>query len=304
MRTAAASGWPGEQVGPFLGFLVAEGGLSPNTVQAYRRDLVRFARYCQGRGLVRAEQVTAADMQGYARSLSRERLATTTVARHLVTARMFFRFHVLTSQLRENVCALLEMPKAWQRLPGVLNRVRAAELVEGADPARRLYRRDRALLELLYATGMRAAEAAGLQRGDVNFQAGFSRVFGKGGRERIVPVHAGALRALQEYLEQLRPGLVGEGRCEAVFVSRTGRALSRIEVWRIVRRAARRAGLAGRVTPHTLRHCFGSHLLQGGADLRSVQEMLGHADVATTQIYTHVDQEHLRSVHRKYHPRP
>ena len=320
----AASGektWPANQVRPFLDYLTAECGLALNTIRAYRHDLQRFVAFCQTRGLADPKNVSAGNLQQYARTLAKgqlqhvagahrrpgrspiTKLSTTSVARHLVSVRMFFRFHVLGGEISRDVSTLLEMPKPWQRLPQVLNRRHTVELIEAVDPADGLHLRDRALLELLYATGMRASEAAGLEENDINSQVGFVRVFGKGGRERVIPVHTGALHALREYLDVLKPTLIGERRVIRVFVSRTGRPLSRIEVWRIVRRAALRAGLTGKITPHTLRHCFGSHLLQSGADLRSVQEMLGHASVATTQIYTHVDHEHLRAMHRRYHPR-
>ncbi|MBN1846533.1 MAG: site-specific tyrosine recombinase XerD [Sedimentisphaerales bacterium] len=296
--------WPFSQIPLFLDYLVCECGLSANTIQAYGRDLERFGAYCHHRQLNDPQKLTADHLQGYARDLSRKSLASSTVARHLVTLRMFLRFHVLSGLLLKDFFSLLEAPKTWRRLPGVLSRERTNRLIEAVDPDGAYRLRDRALLELLYATGMRAAEAAELRCQDVNFQVGYLRCIGKGRKERIIPVHDEALRLLQEYLEQLRPQLLGEKSCPQVFVSRTGRPLSRIEIWRIVRKAALAAGLQGKVTPHTLRHCFGSHLLQGGADLRSVQEMLGHADVTTTQIYTHVDQEHLRRIHKQFHPRP
>jgi len=304
MKAKAENQWPFVQIKPFLNYLVSECGLSTNTIMAYGRDLDRFGQFCQQEHVTDAISLTPVDVQGFARHLSKESLASSSIARHLVTLRMFLRFHLLSGLTQTDMISMLEMPKTWRRLPQVLSRGRTSELIEAVARESHYYLRDRALLELLYATGMRASEAADLKLKDVNFQIGYLRCIGKGRKERIIPVHEQALQLLKEYLQQLRPKLLGEKQCEHVFISRTGRTLSRIEIWRIVRKAAVTAGMKGKVTPHTLRHCFGTHLLQGGADLRSVQEMLGHADVATTQIYTHVDQEHLRNIHKKYHPRP
>lgn len=303
MDQAVTTSWPISQIEPFLNYLIVEGGLSDNTILAYRRDLKRFTYHCRENGLTQPGQIDPLSMQSYAKYLSQENLATASIARHLVTARMFLRYHRLIGLVDKDICVSMETPKTWQLLPRVLGREQTMDLINAADPEHPLYLRDRALLELLYATGLRASEAANLSLEDINFQIGYLRCLGKGNKERIVPVHQVALDIISQYQGQLRPELVGDKQCSQLFVSRTGRRLSRIEVWRIVRKAALRAGMSGKVTPHTLRHCFGTHLLQGGADLRSVQEMLGHADVTTTQIYTHVDQDHLRAIHKKYHPR-
>ncbi len=296
--------WPFSQIGSFVNYLVAECGLAENTILAYRRDLVRFGGYCQTVSLNDVQKVTPKDLQDYAHSLFSAKLASSSIARHMVAVKMFLRFHQLSGLLKEDLCSVLESPKLWKRLPNVLSRQRTVELITAQDEEDPLYLRNRTLLELLYATGMRASEIAGIELKDINFQIGYIRCFGKGNKERIIPVHKLAQELLIRYLQELRPVLLGDKTHNTVFLSRTGQPLSRIEVWRIVKRSARTAGLIGKISPHTLRHCFGSHLLQGGADLRSVQEMLGHADVTTTQIYTHVDQEHLRSIHKKYHPRP
>ena len=302
MTAPPESHWPATQIKPFLDYLTVECGLADNTIQAYRRDLSQFTLFCRDHHHTDVRKIDPVVMQGFARFLSGRRLASASVARNLVAVRMFLRYHVLFGMVERDVCSILETPKIWQRLPKVLSRQQTVDLITALDAEEPMYPRDRALLEMLYATGMRASEIAALRLGDVNFQIAYLRCFGKGSKERIIPVHKLALDILREYVQTLRNDLVGEKNIDRVFVSRTGRGLSRIEVWRIVRRAARRAGLSGRVSPHTLRHCFGSHLLQGGADLRIVQELLGHADVTTTQIYTHVDQDHLRNVHKKYHP--
>jgi len=312
--------WPLTQIKPYLDYLHIECGLADNTVVAYRSDLQRFAGYCLDNDLTDPHAIDPPALQNYLRYLFHQQLASTSIARHLVAVRMFLRYHVLFGLLDKDICSVTQTPKTWQRLPKVINPKQTIDLITAADPEDPLYLRDRALMEMLYATGMRASEVAGLNIEDVNFQIGYLRCFGKGHKERIIPVHKTALDFLQQYLQQLRPQLAGQEKdgqetnlrktslkpkiVSNVFISRTGRPLSRIEVWRIVRKVAIRAGMTSKITPHTLRHCFGSHLLQGGADLRSVQEMLGHANVTTTQIYTHVDQDRLRSVHKKYHPRP
>lgn len=305
MAEAKISSWPITQIKPFLDYLLIECGLADNTILAYRRDLRRFSLFCLDNHLTDPQMVDPLSIQRFARFLANEQLASNSIARHLVAVRMFMRYHTLFGIVDRDICNVLETPRTWQRLPKVLNKQQTIDLITAVDPEDAFFLRDRALLELLYATGMRASEIAGLRIEDVNFQIEYLRCFGKGNKERIIPVHETALSMLREYLEKLRPKLIGEKRVvDSVFISRTARPLSRIEVWRIVRKAAVRAGLPKNVSPHTLRHCFGSHLLAGGADLRSVQEMLGHADVTTTQIYTHVDQQHLRNIHKKYHPRP
>jgi len=296
--------WPLCQVTPFLDYLYLECGLAQNTILAYRRDLTRFDNYCQSKRLTKPQSVTPLLLQNFARFLFDAKLATSSIARHLSAVKMFLRFHLLTGLVGDDLCAVLESPKTWQRIPRVLSLDQTLNLITALDPQAPMFFRDRALLELLYATGMRASEVADLPVRDINFQVQYLRCLGKGRKERIIPVHQIALQAVETYLQDLRPKLAGDKNPSQLFLSRTGRPLDRTEVWRIVRRAARTAGMTGAISPHTLRHCFGSHLLQGGADLRSVQEMLGHADVATTQIYTHVDQQHLRNIHKQFHPRP
>ncbi len=304
MAQRADSPWYHAQIQPFLDYLRAECGLASNTAAAYGRDLKRFSAFCAEHRFKDPDSLTPIRFQQFARRLSEAKLASSSVARHLSAVKMFFRFLVLIGQAKRDRSALVESPKTWQRLPKVLPREKTVDLITAVDPNSQLALRDRALMELLYATGMRAAEVAGIKIGDVNFQIGYLRCLGKGEKERVIPIHRTALDACEVYMQELRPDLLREKKSDILFLSRTGRALSRIEVWRIVRRCAVQAGLKGHITPHTLRHCFGSHLLAGGADLRAVQELLGHADVATTQIYTHVDSDRLRSAHRQFHPRP
>jgi len=303
MISPATSPWPASKITPFLDYLITECGLAANTIAAYKRDLARWTKFCLNTQITDPNQLTPPLLQKYAIFLAQQKLATPSIARHLVSLKMFLRYHLLVGLTQHDVCSVLETPKIWQRLPSILSQKHTFDLIEAVNPQNPLYLRNRALLELLYATGIRASEAAHLDLRDLNLQIGYVRCLGKGQKERVIPIHKTALKVLQEYLEVLRPQLVKEKPAPNLFLSRTGRTLSRIEIWRIVKKAAQLAGLTGRVTPHTLRHCFGSHLLQGGVDLRVLQDMLGHADVTTTQIYTHVDYKRLREVHKKYHPR-
>jgi len=220
---------------------------------------------------------------------------------------MLLRFAKLTGLAEEDFTAILEGPKLWQKLPTICSKNQVVSIINAPLAGEPFYLRDKAMLELLYATGMRASELAGLKTSDLNLDIGYLRCLGKGNRERIIPLGKAAIAATVEYLTDLRPKLVRPKAgfsADFLLLSRTGRPLGRIEIWRLVKKYAIRAGMPRNLTVHTLRHCFATHLLAGGADLRSVQEMLGHVDIATTQIYTHVDQERLRSIHKKFHPRP
>jgi integrase/recombinase XerD len=217
---------------------------------------------------------------------------------------MFLRFAKLMGLVDNDLTATLEGPKLWQRLPIICSKQQVVNLLNAPSPKEPFYLRDKAMLELLYATGVRASELTGLKTTDLNLDIGYLRCIGKGNRERIIPIGKAAITAIVEYLAKLRPKLAKPFSSDFLLLSRTGRPMSRIEIWRLVKKYAIRAGMPRNLTVHTLRHCFATHLLTGGADLRSVQEMLGHVDIATTQIYTHVDQERLRRIHKKFHPRP
>jgi integrase/recombinase XerD len=217
---------------------------------------------------------------------------------------MLLRFGILTGVLQDDFISMLESPKQWKRLPAVANKEMVVKMLNSPCDDDPYCLRDRAILEMLYATGARASEVAGMTIGSVNLKVGYVRVFGKGNKERIVPVSKAAIKATNKYLEDMRAGLAKDHSGDKLFLSRTGRGMDRIDVWRIVKKYSARAGMPKNMTVHTLRHCFASHLLSGGADLRSVQEMLGHVDISTTQIYTHVDLERLRSIHKQFHPRP
>jgi len=294
----------GQNARNFLGYLTIEAGLSENTVLAYGRDLRGFLEHCNSNNIKTLSRIRPAIIQDYLRVLTKEQKGESSIKRVLVAVRMFLRYCKLIGLIDDDFTAILESPKIWQRLPVICSRQQVANLLDAPDPGEPFYLRDKAMLELLYATGMRASELAGLRIADLNLDIGYLRCLGKGNRERVVPVGSIAIEATSEYLAKLRPGLAKPFSDNFLLLSRTGRPMSRIEVWRLVKKYAARAGMPGKLTAHTLRHCFATHLLTGGADLRSVQEMLGHVDIATTQIYTHVDQERLREIHRNFHPRP
>ena len=290
----------------FRHYLRSERGMSDNTVQAYGRDLDRFARWAAAVRFADYTAPTLKDLARYLAFLHDEQLAAPSVARHLVALKMFYRFLRLEERADAAAVDLLGSPKLWQRIPQVLSPEAVDELLRAPQPGDRFFLRDRALLETLYATGCRASEVVGLKVADVYLDAGFCKCFGKGSKQRVVPLGRPAVAALRAYLDQ-RPGSAGRERLEEVsehvFTTKSGRPLTRIHLWAVVKKYARRAGLPAGVSPHTLRHSFATHLLAGGADLRTVQEMLGHASIKTTQHYTHVDRDRLRAIHRKFHPR-
>jgi integrase/recombinase XerD len=293
----------GQNVKNFLSYLTVEAGLSGNTILAYGRDLKSFLEHCKSNNIKHLSQIRPAIIQDYLKILTKAQKGEGSIKRALVAIRMFLRYAKLMGLIEDDFTAILESPKIWQRLPSICSKQQVVNLLNTPDPGEPLYLRDKAMLELLYATGIRASELAGLRIPDLNLDIGYLRCFGKGNRERVVPVGKVAVEATIEYLSGLRPKLTKPFSDNFLLLSRTGRPMSRIEVWRLVKKYAMRAGMPRNLTAHTLRHCFATHLLTGGADLRSVQEMLGHVDIATTQIYTHVDQERLREIHRKFHPR-
>ena len=294
----------GRLVRDFLSYLTVEGGLSDNTIQGYGRDLRDFLEFCKSCKVSEMKQITPALIQKYMIILAKASRAEASAKRALVAIRMFLRFGKLNGLIKDDFTGILEGPKLWQRLPIVCSKKQVVDLLEAPSPKEKYYLRDKAMLELLYATGVRASEVAGLKIADLNLDVGYLRCIGKGNKERVIPLGKVAAAATVEYLKDMRPKLAKSFSGDFLLLSRTGRPMGRIEIWRLIKRYAARAGMPKTLTVHTLRHCFATHLLAGGADLRSVQEMLGHVDISTTQIYTHVDQERLREIHRKYHPRP
>jgi integrase/recombinase XerD len=295
----------GQNVKDFLDYLVVEGGLSDNTILAYGRDLKSFLQYCKSCNIHDLHQIDPVLIRSYQRALTQNRAGEGSIKRSLVAIKMLLRFAKLTNLVEDDMGCAIEGPKIWQKLPIVCNKQQVINLLNAPDRREPFYLRDKAMLELLYATGVRAGELAGLKISDLNLDIGYLRCLGKGSKERVIPLGKVAIAAIAEYLKMPdgRPKLAKPGSSDFLLLSRTGRALSRIEIWRLVKKYAIRADMPRNLTVHTLRHCFATHLLAGGADMRSVQEMLGHVDIATTQIYTHVDQERLRSIHKKFHPR-
>ena len=294
----------GQEVKNFLNYLTVEAGLSENTILAYGRDLKSFLEHCKSNNIKHLTQIKPAIIQDYLRIITQDQKGESSIKRALVAIRMFLRYAKLMGLVEDDFTAILESPKIWQRLPSICSKQQVVNLLNAPSPDEPFYLRDKAMLELLYATGIRASELAGLRIPDLKLDIAYLRCLGKGNRERVVPIGKVAIEATVEYLAKLRPGLAKPFSDNFLLLSRTGRPMSRIEVWRLVKKYAMRAGMPRNLTAHTLRHCFATHLLEGGADLRSIQEMLGHVDIATTQIYTHVDQERLKEIHRKFHPRP
>jgi integrase/recombinase XerD len=287
----------------FRDYLQFERGVSPRTLDAYGRDLQRLVEYAQRRSIDDVAALTSAQLREFVYELKDRGLQATSIRRTLSAIRTYFAFLLAEEHVTTDPTEQVDMPKAWRRLPGVLSREDVESILEAPEINDKLYWRDKALLEFAYASGVRVSELASLKVRDVDLNEGVATVFGKGAKERVVPIGRSAQRALDIYLRELRPALAHRETEGVVFLNAQGRPLTRMGIWKILRKHVTRAGVKKRVTPHTLRHCFATHLLEGGADLAAVQEMLGHSDISTTQIYTHVDREYLRDVHRKYHPR-
>ena len=292
-----------EGIDAYLDQLATERGLARHTVDAYARDLAAFARFLVARRVRRANGVETALVRAHLAALADRGLSARSRARALAAIRGFLRFLTMRGELRADPAAELGVRRPPTRLPRALGAGNVTALL--AQPAEAAPRglRDRALLELLYACGLRVSEAVTLRGAQVNLEAGFVTVMGKGGKERVVPIGRAARTALAAYLTRERPRLLRGRPSPFVFLGPRGRPLTRQAVWKLVRRRALAAGVGERVSPHTLRHTFATHLLEGGADLRIVQTLLGHADISTTQIYTHVSPTRLREVHRRHHPR-
>lgn len=287
----------------FRDYLALEVGHSRHTVESYMRDVRRLATYAAEQGRKSPDDVTPASLRQFVYALKDAGLAPSSIHRQVSALRTYYRFLVGEGQAKTNPTERLESPKRWRSLPTVLTVPEIERLLGAPTADRPLGIRDRALLELAYATGGRVSELVGIKSADVFFEDRIARLFGKGAKQRLVPVGRRALGAVALYAHSVRPGLDRGKSRGLLFLNARGGPLTRVGAWGIIKQAAKRAGITKRVTPHTLRHTFATHLLEGGADLRAVQEMLGHADLATTQLYTQVDRDYLRSVHRKYHPR-
>lgn len=301
-RREAAAAEASRLVDAFARYLASERHLSANTVAAYRRDLRRFFAWLGSR---RAASLSVSELAGFPRRLVDDGLAAASVARHVASLRTFFRYLQLEGVVKDNPAELLHTQKLWERLPSVLSPGQVDALLTAPRRGEPLWRRDRAVLEALYATGCRVSELATLRPRDVRVEEGYCTCRGKGDKERVVPLGAAACAALDEYLEKERPKLAArrEPMSDWLFLSSRGGRLGRERIWELVKKYALASGAPPELSPHSLRHSFATHLVAGGADLRQVQEMLGHASIATTQIYTHVDHTRLKKVHEAFHPR-
>jgi integrase/recombinase XerD len=287
----------------YLNFLAVEKGASRLTIEAYSHDLYRFVNLVQNRGKQEAADVTPDEIISYLEQVKKDGLNARSVNRGLAAVRGFFKFLLREKRIDANPLANIGLAKVWARLPDTLSKEEMNLLLAQPGMKNPAAIRDTAMMELMYATGIRVSEIIALTMNSINWQVGYLVVMGKGGKERIVPIGRSAYNCLCEYVNQERSKLIKEQKTNILFLNRSGYGLTRQGFWKIVRRYVLRAGLNKKVHPHTFRHSFASHLLEGGADLRSVQIMLGHADIATTQIYTHITRERLKSIHKRYHPR-
>ncbi len=287
----------------FNDYITFERGLSARTLSAYERDLTRWWRSVSESGVGDPVEVTLDLLREWIFGLKDAGLAGTSIRRAQSAVRTYFRFLLSEGVLDVDPTERLESPRVARKLPDFLTQTEVVRLLDAPDSERPLFWRDRAILELLYASGLRVSELVDLPLSGLDLGEAFVTVFGKGSKERIVPMGGPAVRTLERYLREVRPGL-DKGRGEGhVYLNARGTRMRRESVWRLVKKSARRAGIVKNVSPHTLRHTFATHLVEGGADLAAIQELLGHADISTTQIYTHVDREYLRDVHRRFHPR-
>jgi integrase/recombinase XerD len=286
----------------FLSYLRVEKGLSDNTIQSYRRDMLKFVGFLDKQNLVTAK-IQRQDVVDFLAMLYKRRLDSRSVARHLVTIRHFFRFSLLEGFIKEDPAATIESPKFRQSLPYFLSVEEVERLLAQPDTSSAIGLRDKAIIELMYSTGIRVSELAGIRVGDLQLEAGCLRCIGKGNKERLVPVGKKALAVVEAYMKKSRPELLKDNASANLFLNQRGRPMDRVIIWKMMGRYGRKAALRKPLKPHTLRHSFATHLLDRGADLRSVQMMLGHSDISTTQIYTHVVEERLKQVYKAHHPR-
>jgi integrase/recombinase XerD len=289
----------------FSDYLRIEKRNSPHTVSAYRRDLIRFSTELAGQ---KVDSVTTADIRGFLICLREQGLSSASVARSLSSIKSFFKYLCQDKQFKSNPAEILETPKRWRKLPDVLSCEDVDCLLRSPDLESILGLRDKAMLEILYASGLRVSELINLKVSQLDMEVGYLRTLGKGNKERIVPIGAVAKKAVENYISNSRPTLASSrkdgGKAEELFVTRRGRGMTRQGFWKLLKGYVTQANIRASVSPHTLRHAFATHLLERGADLRSVQQMLGHSDISTTQIYTHILGKRMLEIHQQFHPRP
>ncbi|MDD5424545.1 MAG: site-specific tyrosine recombinase XerD [Candidatus Omnitrophica bacterium] len=293
-----------EFIREFMDYLSVERGLSKNTLESYGRDLAKYTVYLKKDGITDLNKVKRPEIQNFLMSLKDSKLNASSIARNLVAIKVFHRYLAGQRLLKEDVTSVIETPKLWKTLPDVLDEKEVEAILVSPNSRLKQGIRDKAMLELMYATGMRVSELVNLNMTDLHMDMGFVKCLGKGQKERIIPVGSKAKEAIQKYLEKARPRFLKNKGSDALFLTRLGKPMSRQTFWMVIKHYVRDARIKKRVTPHTLRHSFATHLLQNGADLRIVQELLGHVNISTTQIYTHINKERLKQIHQKFHPRP
>jgi len=287
----------------FLNYLSVERGLSKNTISSYKTDIIAFIERMDKIGVKDIDRVKRQDITSHMLYLKDKKISSNSISRALVAIKMFYRFLVQEKLAKDDVAGILDSPKLIRPLPNVLNVEEVDRLLSAPDLRDWMGIRDRAALELMYASGMRVSEIVELTMDGLNLDVGFIKCRGKGDKERVVPIGKSAKEAVTRYIDKVRPRLSGKSADKHLFLSRLGKKISRQSFWKMIKANAKHARIKKEITPHTLRHSFATHLLEGGADLRVVQEMLGHADIATTQFYTHIDKSRLKSIHKQFHPR-
>lgn len=286
-----------------MNYLQAECGLSPNSISAYRNDMRKFAGFMKKKGCASFSDIKREFFAEYIGAEKKRGISGTSIARNLVGVKMFYRFLNLEGSFKKDISAYFDSPHIWKKLPEIINYKEVDSLLNAPDAQTVLGTRDRAILETMYATGARVSETAGLKIQDVDLELRYIKCMGKGSKERIVPINNRAAQAILTYIKTRPELLKGRADNTALFLSRTGKPISRVSIWMLVKKYALKAGIRIKLYPHILRHSFATHLLEGGADLRFVQELLGHSSISTTQIYTHVDKDRLKTIHGKFHPR-
>jgi integrase/recombinase XerD len=293
-----------ELIDSFLNYLSVERGLSKNTISSYREDLNSYMRFLANRSIDAASKITKLDITDFMFNQKDRKISSSSIARRLSAIRMFHRFLSRERIVSADPTSLIDSPKLWKRIPDTLSLNEVEALLAQPDTRSKQGIRDKAILESLYATGMRVSEAVNLKKDNVNLDIGFLRCIGKGNKERVVPLGRKAIVSIKRYLEAGRQDFLKKKESEYLFLNRFGNKISRQSLWKMIKKYAKGSRIKKTIKPHTLRHSFATHLLERGADLRSVQEMLGHSDISTTQIYTHINKDRLKAIHKMFHPRP
>ncbi len=292
-----------ELIDTYLDYLVIEKGLSSNSIDAYSADLAEFSAFMEENKIQDVAMVDSTVVLAWLIHLTRRGLSPKSRARHLITARGFYKYLSGEKRIKTNPFKDIDIPKTGQSLPKIISVSEVEALINAGDPKKPKSLRNIAMIEIMYGAGLRVSELIGLKLGDINLDAGLVRVTGKGSKERIIPFGSQAQKVTRQWMDTVRPQLLKQIPSDYLFVARAGNPMTRQAFWKIVKQYAGMAGLSSKITPHTLRHSFATHLLEGGADLRSVQTMLGHSDISTTQIYTHISKDYLIKMHQAFHPR-